>query len=147
MTETFLKRYMTKNQQQPQQNPSVRPTKRKTYLKLLPCDSKAVPFLSITALCPLWFYQKWSHSKGIQPKLGTRSYCPCQRFRDLRQNSWQLGCLLRRPRASGHYKIRTWFMRASWCSVLQIYKYFCRDFFLYRFSFLFYNYISRSNSY
>ena len=39
--------------------------------KLLPGDSKTVPFLSITASCPLLFYQKWWHSKGIQPKLGT----------------------------------------------------------------------------
>ena len=109
------------------------------YSKLLPGDSKNDPFLSITASCPLLFYQKWS-----QPKLCSRfvSSCHCQRFRDLQQNSCQLGCLLRRPRESGHYKIRTWFTRASVCSVRQIYKYFCRDFFfLYWVSFLSYNYI------
>ena len=137
---------MTKNQQQSKQNPSARRGQRKTYSKLLPGDSKTVPFLSITASCPLLFYQKWSHSKGIQPKLGTRFVyiflsCHCQRFRDLRQISCQLVCLLRRPRESGHYKIRTWFMRASGCSVQRIYKYFCRDIFLYWFSFLLYNYI------
>ena len=72
MTETFLKRYMTKKQRQPKQNPSARRGQRKTYSKLLHGDSKTVPYLSRTASCPLLFYQKWSHSKGIQPKLGTR---------------------------------------------------------------------------
>ena len=63
---------MTKNQRQPKQNP--RRGQRKTYSKLLPCDSKTINN-SLTASCPLLFYQKLSHSQGIQPKLGTRSSC------------------------------------------------------------------------
>ena len=68
MTETFLKPYVYDEKPTTIQAKSIgaaRPT------KLLPGDSKTVPFLSITASCPLSFYQKWSHSKGIQPKLGT----------------------------------------------------------------------------
>ena len=54
----------------------MRPTEV-IYSKLLPGDSKNAPFLSITALCPLLFYQKWSHFKGFQPKYYVNvSYLP-----------------------------------------------------------------------
>ena len=72
MTETFFKQYMTKNQRQPKQNSSARRGQGKMCSKLLPGDSKTVPFLSISASCPLLFYEKGSHFKGIQPKLGSR---------------------------------------------------------------------------
>ena len=152
MTETFFKQYMTKNQRQPKQNSSARPTK--DVVEIIAWRFWNCPFLSISASCPLLFYQKWSHFKGIQPKLGSRfvfylsvTVSDFAISDKIHVSFTELGCLLRRPRESGHYKIRTWFMRATGCSVRQIYKYFCRDFFLYCFSFFIFLIIYRSNSY
>ena len=142
---------MTKNQRQPKQNPWARRGQRKTYSKLLPGDFKTVPFLSITASCPLLFYQKWSHSKGIQTKLGTRFvYLPVTviDFAISDEIHVSLGAYLdvRANRVTIKHERGLW-EQTSGCSVQQTYKYFCRDFFLYWFSFFYFIIIYRSNSY
>ena len=111
----------------------------------MPGNSKTVPFLSITASCPLLFDQKWSHSKGIQPKLGTRFvyiFCHCQRFRDLRRTNYVSLCAyldVRANRVSIKHERGLW-ERVGVPSDRFINIYFCRDIFLYSFSFFLYCY-------